>query len=193
MTSTFTRRRRSAPSLRAWLRAGLFASLFATLAPMTVAAQSVPSGDGPQPRPLIPDSAWLSGRNAHLALGLGTLALIGLTAVTAPDDGGDCEQGCTAGTTPRRTSGTAHTRLGRAASVFAAATVTTGLVWHWNDFHLEDGLSDPDNQHVLLGLGGALLMMAAVNRSMHSTVPTQHAGTAAAGGVAMAAAIKLTW
>ncbi len=173
-------KRRTALATLLWLCAGA--------TPLPAAAQQA---EPAQVRPLLPESAWLSGPNAHLAFGLGTLALVGLTALTAPNS--DCEDGCSAGAAPRRTSGTSHTRLARAASVFAAATVTTGLLWHWDDVHLEDGLSDPDNQHVLLGLGGALLMMAAVQKSMRSTVPTQHAGAAAAGGVAMAAAVKLTW
>jgi hypothetical protein len=138
-----------------------------------------------------PPTPWLTGRNAHQVLGLGTLALVGLTGLTAPHGG--CEQNCGANTAPRQTSGTPHTRFARAASVFAAATVTSGLLVHWNDFHLEDGFSDPDNQHVMLGMGGALAMLYAVNKSMHSAVPTQHAGTAALGGVAMAISVKLTW
>jgi len=67
------------------------------------------------------------------------------------------------------------------------------LLYHWDDFHLEDGLSDPDNQHVMLGTAGALLMLFALNKSMKSNVPTSHAGYAELGGVAMAVAIKLTW
>lgn len=134
---------------------------------------------------------FFSGSNAHKYFGLGTLALVALTGLTAPGEG--CEQNCPANAAPRRTSGTTHTRLARAASVMAAATVTSGLLVHWNDFHLRDGLSDPDNQHVLLGLAGSLLMMQAVNKSMRSTSPTEHAGTAALGGIAMAVAVKLTW
>jgi len=134
-----------------------------------------------------------SGSNAHKYLGLGTVVLVGLTALTAPGEG--CEHNCPPVTQqpPRQTSGTNHTRLARAAAAMAAATVTTGLLYHWDDFHLEDGFSDPDNQHVMLGAAGALLMMYAVNKSMKSDVPTSHAGIAELGGLAMAVAIKMTW
>ena len=64
---------------------------------------------------------------------------------------------------------------------------------HWNDFHPPDGFSDPDNQHVMLGRVGSGLLLYAVHKSMHSSVPTQHAGFAELGGAAMAVAIKLTW
>jgi hypothetical protein len=137
------------------------------------------------------DKPWFTGRNAHKFLGLGTVAMVALTGLTAPGEG--CEENCGANTARRATSGTPHTRFARAASTLAAATVTSGLLAHWDDFHLKDGFSDPDNLHVMLGLGGSLLMMYAVNKSMHSQVPTQHAGTAALGGVAMAVAVKLTW
>jgi hypothetical protein len=156
------------------------------------AAANGPAAAAAQTAPAKPfEAPFFTGSNAHKYFGLGTLALVGLTGLTAPHE--SCSSNCPAGTPPRQTSGTTHTRLARAASVMAAATVTSGLLAHWGDFHLKDGFSDPDNQHVLLGLTGALLMMQAVNKSMHSSVPTQHAGTAALGGVAMAVAVKLTW
>jgi hypothetical protein len=136
--------------------------------------------------------AWFTGSDAHKYLGLGSVLLVGLTAATAPHEN-ECEHTCAANTARRQTSGTTHTRLARAAAAMAGATVATGLLVHWDDFHLRDGFSDPDNQHVLLGLAGSLLMLYAVNKSMHSTVPTQHAAFAEVGGAAMAIAIKLTW
>lgn len=128
--------------------------------------------------------------NAHKYFGLGTVLFMGLTALTAPDDG--CENNC-ATLPPRQTSGTAHTRLARTAAAMAAATVTSGLIAHWDDFHVEDGFTDPDNMHVMLGAAGALLLLSAVHKSATSTTPTSHAGMAELGGVAMAVAIKLTW
>jgi hypothetical protein len=126
---------------------------------------------------------------AHQYLGLGTVLFMGLTAMTAPDDG--CENNCVA--KPRQTFGTTHTRLARTAAKMAIATVATGLIAHWDDFHLEDGFSDPDNQHVMLGATGAALMLYAVHKSATSTTPTSHAGLAELGGAAMLVAIKLTW
>lgn len=133
---------------------------------------------------------WLTGSDVHKVLGLGTLLAVGLTAATAPGDG---ENKNTASTAPRQTSGTTHTRSARTAAVLAGATVASGLLVHWDDFSVKDGIRDPDNQHVLLGLVGAGLMLYAVNKSMKSAVPTQHAVYGELGGAAMAVAVKLTW
>ena len=130
----------------------------------------------------------ISGRKVHQYLGLSTVAFAGLTILAAPED----EEGVSQ-TQPRQTSGTTHTRLARATAALAVATVMTGLIYHWDDFHLEDGFSDPDNQHALLAGTGALLLLYAVNKSAHSSVPTSHAGIAELGAVSMLAAIKLTW
>lgn len=139
-------------------------------------------------------SSWLTGRKAHQYLGLGTIALAGLTALAAPDGEG-CEQNCPPVTqqAPRQTSGTTHTRLARATGAMAIATLATGLLYHWDDFHFSDGFADPDNQHVMLGTTGALLMLYAIDKSMHSSVPTSHAGIAELGALAMVVAVKLTW
>jgi hypothetical protein len=133
----------------------------------------------------------MSGRKAHQYLGLGTVVLAGLTALTAPSQG--CEQNCPPQPPPRQTSGTTHTRLARATAAMAVATVMTGLLYHWDDFHLEDGWTDPDNLHVMLAGAGALLMLYAVDKSAKSAVPTSHAATAELGAAAMVVAIKLTW
>lgn len=169
-----------------WLAPCAAALWFAVAAPAAHAADAeAPSA--------LPAEAFkptgITGSDVHKYLGLGTVVLLGLTAVTSPHEKEDCNANC--GT--RQTSGTVHTRLARTTAVMAGATVGTGLVVHWDDFHWRDGLSDPDNQHVILGLVGSGLLMYAVNRSMHSSVPTQHAGFAELGGAAMAVAIKLTW
>jgi hypothetical protein len=133
----------------------------------------------------------LSGRKAHQYLGLGTVLFAGLAAMTAPGEA--CEQNCPPQPAPRETSGTTHTRLARTTAVLAVATVITGLLYHWDDFHLDDGFSDPDNQHVMLAGTGALLMLYAINKSAKSSVPTSHAGIAELGAASMLVAIKLTW
>lgn len=132
-----------------------------------------------------------TGDKLHQYLGLTTIALVGLTATTAPDSG--CETNCaTTSQQPRQTHGT-HAQLAKAAGAMAIATVTSGLIDHWNDFHLEDGFRDPDNLHALLGATGALVMVYAINKSANSAVPTSHAGIAELGAALMVVAIKLTW
>ncbi len=125
-------------------------------------------------------------RKTHQYLGLTTIALAGLTAITAPDE---CE-GVNCST--RDVNGI-HATFAKATIAMAVATIATGLYAHWDDFSLSDGWSDPDNLHVLLGVSGAALMAYAVNKSANSSVPVSHAGIAEAGAVLMVVAIKLTW
>lgn len=132
----------------------------------------------------------LSGSNAHKYLGLGTIVFAALTGVTAPDEHECDTAGCVQ--QPRETDGT-HAKLARATVAMAAATVVTGLVSHWDDFHLEDGLTDPDNLHALLGTAGMLTMAYAVSRAADPYDSNDHAGTAITGAVLMAVAIKVTW
>jgi len=127
-----------------------------------------------------------SKRKFHQYFGLTTIALAGLTALTAPED---CDKG---NCSPRDVNGT-HATLAKATIAMAAATIATGLYTHWDDFHVADGWADPDNLHVLLGVSGAALMAYAVNKSANSSVPVSHAAIAETGAVLMLVAIKLTW
>lgn len=137
----------------------------------------------PAAQPAEFEPPLFSGSNAHKYMGLATVALVALTAVTAPEE----DEGATVSTTSK-TQGT-HQSLGRLTAAMAAATVTSGLLTHWDDFALEDGLTDPDNLHVILGTVGAMLMLNAVSKAPGNG----HPGTGIAGGAAMAVAIKLTW
>lgn len=128
-----------------------------------------------------------SGSNAHKYLGLGTLALVVATAIAPKPP--EVEGRALTQTDINAQNSSAHAKLGRAAAAMAAATVTTGLLAHWDDFHLEDGWTDPDNMHALLGTAGALAMLYAVSQAPGGG----HAGVGMAGGVAMGVAIKLTW
>jgi len=132
------------------------------------------------------DPHLFSGSNVHLTLGLATIATAALTAMTAPED-----EHAAPGT-PRETNGT-HAKLAKATVALAAATIASGLITHWDDFALEDGLTDPDNLHILLGVTGAALMAYAVNKSVHSSTPVSHAGIAELGALGMVVGIKLTW
>ena len=137
------------------------------------------------------EPATFSGSNAHKYLGLGTIVFAGLTAMTAPEDN-ECETAPCPPPQPRDTQGT-HAKLARATVAMAGAAVVTGLVAHWDDFHLEDGITDPDNMHALLGTAGMLTMAYAVSKATDPYNSNGHAGKAIAGAVMMAAAIKITW
>lgn len=125
-----------------------------------------------------------SGSKAHQYLGVSTAILAGAAFITHPHP--------TDPNAPRETNGT-HAQLAKATVAMAAATVVAGVLSHWDDFSLEDGWSDPDNLHVLLGVSGAALMAYAVNESAKSDVPISHAGMAELGALGMIVAIKLTW
>lgn len=133
----------------------------------------------------------ITGAKVHQYLGLGTIVLAGMTALTAPGEG--CETNCAAvAQQPRQTNGT-HAKLAKATVAMAGAAIITGLITHWDDFHVADGIADPDNQHILLGVTGAAMMAYAVNKSKNSAVPVSHAGIAELGALLMVAAIKITW
>lgn len=107
----------------------------------------------------------------HQYLGLTTLGLVALTAISPKEEDGP------------------HEMFATAAAATATATVVNGLIFHWDDFHFEDGFTDPDNLHMMLGSLGALLMVAAVAQAPDGG----HAGLGIGGGAAMAMAVKITW
>lgn len=132
-----------------------------------------------------------SRSNAHKYLGLGTLVGAVLTGMAAPDDN-ECETAPCPAAQPRQTNGT-HAKLARTTVALAAATVATGLIAHWDDFHLEDGITDPDNLHALLGTAGMLTMAYAVSKAADPYNSNGHAGKAIAGAAMMGVAVKITW
>lgn len=138
------------------------------------------------------EPSLFTGSNAHMALGLATIVTALATGATAPGEG--CEDTCPPGyvAPPRETDGT-HAKLAKITTALAVATVATGLYYHWDDFHLEDGLTDPDNLHVILGMTGAALMAYATAKSAGSTTPVSHAGMGMAGAYGMIAAVKIAW
>jgi hypothetical protein len=137
------------------------------------------------------EPATFSGSNAHKYLGLGTIVFAAMTGITAPEDN-ECETAPCPPPQPRETNGT-HAKLARATVALAAATVVTGLAAHWDDVHFEDGITDPDNLHALLGTAGMLTMAYAVSKAADPYSSNGHAGKAIAGAALMAVAIKITW
>jgi len=117
------------------------------------------------------EGSWLTGSKAHQYMGLGALALVALAAVSPKEEGG------------------AHEYFAKGATVLAAGAATTGFIYHWEDFHLKDGFTDPDNMHMMLGLLGTLAMVAAVSKAPEGG----HGGAGLLGGVAMGVAVKMTW
>lgn len=128
----------------------------------------------------------------HKFLGISTIVAAAATAMTAPGEA--CETNCPPPSQqpPRNRTGT-HAKLARATVALATAAIITGIAAHWDDIHLDNGITDPDNLHALLGITGAFLMQAAVNKSAGSAVPVAHAGEAELGALLMVAGIKMVW
>lgn len=106
----------------------------------------------------------------HQYMGLSTLALVTLSAVL-PKDGG------------------LHKHTATLAAASAAATAGGGLFVHWNDFDMSEGLTEPDNLHVMFAGLGALAVIAAAASAPND----DHIGLGIAGGLSIGAAVKLTW
>lgn len=137
------------------------------------------------------DAPLWSGSNVHKYLGLATVGAALATMMSSPGEG--CEHNCSAQPqAPRDVNGT-HAMFAKTTAALAVATVATGLITHWDDFALEDGWTDPDNLHVLLGTAGAALLGYATMLSANSSTPVSHAGIAEVGALGMAVAIGLTW
>ena len=112
-----------------------------------------------------------SENKIHQYLGLGTLGMVVLSAISPKEEDG------------------IHEYAAVLAAAGGAATVTSGLISHWDDFDLSKGITEPDNMHFLLGTLGAAAMLAAIAQAPDSG----HNNFGIAGGVAMGVAIKLTW
>lgn len=157
----------------------------------TGTADKKPSGAAPEIKKSEFEPALFSGSNMHKYLGFGTMVFAALTATNKPAEN-ECESASCPPPEPRDTR-SAHASYAKATVAFAAATVATGLLAHWDDFHLEDGITDPDNLHALLGTAGMLTMAYAVSKASDPWNSNGHAGKAIAGAAAMAVAIKITW
>ncbi|MDX8384397.1 MAG: hypothetical protein R8M45_09970 [Ghiorsea sp.] len=143
--------------------------------------------------PNIPDSAFkkpfITMNNIHEYLGLASLAFGGLAAISVPENGS------------ADLVNTFHYRFAKYSWQLGAAAVGTGFYAHWDDFHLEDGLLDPDNLHIMLGflgtLGYYLAVAGAVDEyNTNGYVDTEnknHATYGILGGAAMSVAIGFTW
>jgi len=145
--------------------------------------------------PNIPDSAFekpaITANQTHMYLGLASMAMGGLAGLTA--DSVKKDNGSAA------LKSNVHVVAAKAAWQLGALAIGTGLWTHWDDFHLEDGLLDRDNLHVLLGTLGVVGYYLAVNSAVNNyntnngSVSTGHATYGIFGGAAMITGIALTW
>ncbi len=142
--------------------------------------------------PNIPDASFtqpfITENNIHMYLGLASLAMGGIAAISAPED------------FDPDLLNTVHFKAAKASWQLGAAAVATGFYAHWDDFHIEDGLLDPDNLHILLGLAGTIGYYLAVKGAVDEYNDPQigypsenHSTPGIFGGAAMTIAIGLTW
>ncbi len=131
---------------------------------------------------------WLTGNKAHKYMGLGSLLLAGLTVLTSPDD--DNEGVVTPATaSSESTDDSLHQGLANGALALGVGAVVSGLIYHLDDIRWENGITDPDNLHMLLGLLGVTGYAVAVANGGEGG----HAAAGIVGGLSMIGAIKLEW
>ncbi len=117
------------------------------------------------------EERYFTANNIHKYLGIGSIAAAAGTLLAPKEENG------------------AHEMLARTAAGLGVAAVVTGLLFHWDDFDLGDGVKDPDNLHVMLTTAGTLGYLAAVSAAPDSG----HAGFGGIGAIAMAIGIKMNW
>lgn len=132
-------------------------------------ATTASQGRGPRPAAAIEPAPWYGANNVHKYLGLGSIALAGLTLLSPKEENGP------------------HEYFARGAAALGVAAVATGLYAHWDD--IDAHWSNPDTQHAVLGTLGALGILAAVAKGGKG----DHAAYGGVGAVSMVVAIKLTW
>lgn len=117
------------------------------------------------------EAPLFSGNKVHQYFGIGALGLLALAIISPKEENGP------------------HEYFATGSAVLGAAAATSGLIYHWDDFNFDDGFSDPDNLHMMLGSAGTLLMLAAISQAPEGG----HPALGIAGGVAMGIAVKMTW
>jgi hypothetical protein len=115
-------------------------------------------------------SNW-SGNKIHQYLGLASITLATLSVLSPKEEDGP------------------HELFAKGAAATGGAAIASGYWVHWNDFSIQDGWKDPDNQHLLLTALGTLGYLLAVSQAPDES----HAGAGAVGFTAMAVGIRLTW
>ena len=117
------------------------------------------------------EEQWFTGSKAHKYLGLGSLGLAALAAISPKEEDGP------------------HEYFAKGAAALGTAAVASGLTYHYGDLHFKQGFSDPDNLHALLGIIGTLGYIGAVSKAPEGG----HGGLGVIGAISMAYAIKITW
>lgn len=112
----------------------------------------------------------ITANKLHKYLGIGSLGAALITGVLPKEEDGP------------------HEAFGKAAAALGVGAIITGLIFHWEDFDLSNGFSDPDNLHLALTTLGTLGFVTAV-----SEAPAGHAGPGLGGAVSMAIGIKMVW
>lgn len=120
----------------------------------------------------VPFEAPLFTENKlHQYLGLTALGFVTVAILAPKEEGG------------------LHENAAKASAFFGAATVTSGLISHWEEIDSRNGWTDPDNLHALLaGIGAAGMAVAAAKGPEGG-----HAGIGALGAMMMLYAVKITW
>ncbi len=133
------------------------------------------------------EESWLTADKMHLYLGLGSLTAAVVAGMTAPETGPG-----NAGTNAKKTG---HYYAAATAAALGGAAVASGLLLHWDDISLDDGITSPDMLHMLLGIAGASAYFYALSRApkIVGGPSNGHASAGIAGAALMTTAIALEW
>lgn len=133
------------------------------------------------------EESYFTANKMHMYLGLGSLLAAGLTGLTAPDSEG--------GATTQSSKNSSHAYFAYTAAALGGAAIVSGLWQHWDDVHLDNGIMDPDNLHMILailGTAGYIYAISAAPKVIGG--PTNgHAAAGMAGAVLMIPAIAFEW
>jgi len=127
-------------------------------------------------------SRWLTGNKVHKYLGIGSIGAAALTLLTI--DSAEDGEGSSS-----NVDGGIHETFARTATALGGAAVLTGLIFHWDDIQLSNGISDPDNLHLLLTTLGTLGYAKAVDQAPGES----HSGYGSIGAASMILGIKMVW
>lgn len=130
-----------------------------------------------------------SANKFHKYMGIGAVVMGAVTALSAPDAENEGVPSANV-----KVNDGFHQASAITATTMAVLATASGFLFHYKDLSLANGLTDPDNMHMMLGLLGTLGYVSAVANAPDDGVGGDgHSSLGIAGGASMLIGIKLEW